>query len=272
MVNHRLEGGLIFFRLDVPGSDTMSQIHALASSSKDYANLCVRPPNRMDLLARQIAARFLEGRSAPALVMDMARKYAHMLGLSELPRISIKDNLGSHWLGRCIFRIGQQNVMEIQKSAMFDEVTLERVVAHEMCHHAEYLALTDQDLAKLKVGIRPPSHGKQWEVFAAKVNSVMGSGYVTETSDSSHILAPETKPYSLLIVEFGGGRLGYAVGVRITPKMQEFINRYIEKGGRVVKTTDPRWANAPRIGDGRFGVPPKPEDQGKLRALYEGAA
>ena len=95
----------------------------------------------------------------------------------------------------------------------------------------------------------------------------MGADFVTVTSDSSHMLAPETKPYWLLIQDFGG-RLGYAVGVRITPKMQTFIDRKInDYGAELVQVTDPRWAHGPRIGDGRFGIPSSPEDQMRLRDL-----
>lgn len=205
----------------------------------------------------------------------VAAKYARMLGVTELPKIVVRDNLGAKWLGRLIWRNGQQNVMELQSSIFSDESTLERVVAHEMVHHVEFLEFNEdaEAVALVKMGIKPREHGDRFQELARKVNSVAGANFVTEKSDSTYVLEQKTKPYFLLVSPMGpGGNLGYALGVRITPKMQKYIDKYVSGyEGRLVKTDDPRWANGPRIGEGGFAMPHAAEDRAKLQQLYDSA-
>lgn len=220
----------------------------------------------------RIVDRYLAARDSAALglIHKLATKYAHMLGVTELPKIVVRNNLGSRWLGRLIWRHGHENVMEIQESALVDERTLERIVAHEMAHHVEFLEITEEDLARIRIGIRPPEHGARWRELAHQINSTVGdSNFITETSDQAFVQAPETKPYVLLVSPIGSGSLGYAIGVRLSPKMQAYVDKYIANHkARLIKSTDPKWAHGPRIGDG-FAMPRDAEGKEKLKALYE---
>lgn len=201
-----------------------------------------------------------------ALVHRYCEKYARILGVDKLPKIFLRDNLGSKWLGRLTFRQGQENVMEIQARA-FSADALERVVAHEMAHHAEMLALGQERLARLKIGIKPADHGPEWEAYAAQINAVMGAGFVTKTSDQSYGLSTEVKPY-LLLIEPIGSRLGYAVGVRLSPKMREYADKHVAAGAKLVSSTDAAWARGPKIGSGRWAVPKEPPLQERLQQLF----
>ena len=202
-----------------------------------------------------------------ALVHRLVDKYARLLGVTELPDVAVRNNLRSKWLGRLTATRGKKNLMEIQVEALADEVTTERVVAHEMCHHVEMLELTDQDFEMLKVGIRPASHGPKWREQVAKVNAVMGADFVTEKSDANYAVAKTTKPYMLLITNTIGANLGYAIGVRMSPRMQTFTARRLEEGAKLLQTTDPKWAKGPKIGAG-WAVPREPEARAELERLF----
>jgi hypothetical protein len=227
-------------------------------------------------LAERVLARYLLARNTAglALVHKLAQKYAHMLGVTELPKIVVRNNLGAKWLGRLSWKKGQQNVMEIQESALGDEPTLERIVAHEMAHHVEMMGLeNDQEaLAKLRVGIKPQEHGERWQELAKKINSHVGdASFVTRTSDQSYVLETKTKPYLVLIEAVSRGSLGYAIGVRLSPKMQAYVDRHQQEyAAKLVTTTDPRWADGAKIGNG-WSMPREPEGKAKLQALYDGA-
>lgn len=226
-------------------------------------------------IAVRVARRYLEAGkhdgSLP-LIRQFAAKYARILGVAELPKIVIRDNLNSTWLGRCIYRRGQQNVMEVQASVLGDEATLERIVAHEMAHHVEYLQMTDEDFAReltlRRLRLAPKDHSKLWYDLAAKINAVAGANFVTKSSDASYVQNTEVKPYLLLVVPLDGSRLGWAVGVRPSPKMKAIIDRQVAAGGKLFKLTDAELSAGPPIGKG-WRVPREPELQQRLKKLYD---
>lgn len=203
-----------------------------------------------------------------------AAKYARILGVRELPIIKVHNNLGSKWLGRLSWTPGKPTVMQLQKSVFDNEGTLERIVAHEMCHHVEMLEYENDEtvLAGLRLGIKPLEHGPRWRELAAKINSVAGANFVTRTSDQTYTMPKETKPYVLLIRPTHDGKLVYSVGVRLSPKMKKYIDRYKENdNAKLVTTTDARFSKGPRIGDG-FSIPLDTEGKNKLRVLYDASA
>lgn len=221
--------------------------------------------------AARVAHRYLEAGKhdhSLALIRQFAVKYGRLLGEPSLPKIVIRDNLGSKWLGRLTFRKGSENVMEIQARALVDERTLERIVAHEMAHHVEMLGLTERDMSLLKVGIRPQSHGDRWKELAAKINAVAGAGFVTKDSDHDFVLTTETKPYLILIAPIGSNTLGYAIGMRPSPKQQRYIDQRLTNGAKLIRTTDATWVDGPKMGDG-WAVPRKPEEKERLQKLYD---
>lgn len=219
----------------------------------------------------RVARRYLEAGKydkALALIRKLATKYARILGVTSLPKITVRDNLGSSWLGRLTWRHGAENVMDIQARIVGDERTLERVVAHEMAHHVEFLELTENDVALIKQGIRPTAHGARWQELAAKINSIAGAGFVTKNSDHDYVESKETKPYFVLVTPINSGTLGYAIGVRISPRMQSFIDRRLAEGAKLIRTTDATWTNGPKIGGG-WAVPRQPDEKERLQKLYD---
>jgi hypothetical protein len=223
--------------------------------------------------AARVARRYLDAgkyEGGIALIRQLAVKYARMLGVAELPKIVVRDNLNSAWLGRCTFRRGQQNVMEIQAAVLGDEATLERIVAHEMAHHVEYLLFTEDDLARLRLPrqLRPKDHSKVWYDLAAKINAVAGAGFVTKESDASYVLDTKVKPFVVLVAPIDSTRLGFAVGVRLSPKMRAYADARIAQGAKMFPSTDATLSAGPKIGDG-WRVPRDPELQQLLKKLYD---
>lgn len=223
--------------------------------------------------AARVAHRYLEAGKHDggiALIRQFAVKYARILGVAELPKFVVRDNLNSSWLGRCIYRQGQQNVMEVQASVLGDEATLERIVAHEMAHHVEFLMFTEEDLSRLRLPrqLRPKDHSKVWYELAAKINAVAGAGFVTKESDATYVRNTTVKPFVVLVSPIDNSRLGFAVGVRLSPKMRAFADRRIAEGAKMFQSTDATLSAGPKIGDG-WRVPRDPELQQALKKLYD---
>ncbi len=100
----------------------------------------------------------------------------------EPPVVRLRDNLGSRWLGRSTWTSSrpETTLLEIQRSILGDARTLERVVAHEMIHHRDALAISKNEVALLRVGIRPESHGATFREGAA--SWPFGSGVIRTKS------------------------------------------------------------------------------------------
>jgi hypothetical protein len=224
-------------------------------------------------VAERVARRYTAGKHEGklAVIHRWVVEYARLLGVTELPKVQIRDNLGSKWLGRMTWQRGKPNVMEIQASVLGDDATLERIVAHEMCHHVEFLGFTEAEIKAIKHGIRPASHGSRWQELAAKVNAARGAGFVTKTSDQSYAVSTEAKPYFMLIAHYDGSTLGYAIAVRISPRQRSFMDRRLAEGAKLIQTTDATWAKgAAKIGAG-WSIPREPEARAKLEMLFAGA-
>lgn len=202
------------------------------------------------------------------------RKHLRILGEpSPLPRIAIVNHLGAKWHGRhTYFPKAGDYLMEVQRSVLADEPTLERIVAHETVHHAEAHALTDADRQLLRMGRGRHllSHGSSFTSRASKINSVMGPGFVTITSDQGYKATPSTKEFSLLIMPLERGMLGYQWAARLSPAMRAFIERKQAEGARLTTTRDERFTRGAKIGPGGWSVPRDDETRAKLASLYEG--
>lgn len=208
-----------------------------------------------------------------ARIESLIRKHMRILGVSgPLPRIALKNNLGSKWLGRhTYYPKAGDTLMEIQREVLVDDSTLERVVAHETVHHAEALELSEPDRALLRLGARLPGHGPEFRSRAAKINAVMGPGFVTVESDQGYKKATSTKEFFLLIVPILPGKLGYAWTVRPSPEILAYVERKKADGGRFVVTRDERFTRGAKLKrGGPFAVPQDAETQAKLATLYAG--
>ena len=213
-----------------------------------------------------------------AVIDDLIDKYMRMLSIDGAkPVVVVKTRIGASWLGRDRWtsRMPHTTTMELQRSIVGDPRTLERVVAHEMVHHRDNLALTPEQIHLVRLGIKPDSHGAAFRQGAAIINAVMGPDFVTKTSDQDYVEAPPERDLYLLIVPLGeyGGRLGFAWAARLSSEALSIVAKRALEGGKLVRTRDRRWTNS-RAKIKRFGGLSIPEVGSPLavdlRALYDG--
>jgi hypothetical protein len=168
------------------------------------------------------------------------------------------------------------SLIQIQARVLGHSRTLERVVAHEMIHHAEALRLKPGQVAMIRLGIKMLSHGKSFHEGAAIVNRLMGDNFVTVKSDSDDVFVPNAKEYYLLVASLipGSDRLGWAWAARLSPQMRDRIAEVLARGGKLIKTRDERWTVGPKIHKhGGMAYPSwsLPDLVADLRRLYEEA-
>lgn len=216
----------------------------------------------------------LSAAAVPDEALSLTAKYAEMLGSPTLPRVVVRDNVGSRWLGRTIWHPMHpgSTTIELQKVVLNHPDTMERVVAHEVIHHVEFVELTPEQVELFRNGrFKPAKHGRRFHELARRVNEERGDAqFVTEISDQSYVLESERK-FLVMVVEIAPGRFGYAYAVKLSPKMIGALKRYKENHRvvRVAESTQRKWSRGPRFGDGRYAVPTEPEEQEELRTLYE---
>lgn len=202
-------------------------------------------------------------------------KYMTILGVDgEHPVVKIRSHLGSRWLGRSTWRPSQPRttLLELQQSILGDDRTLERVVAHEVIHHRDAIAISASEVALLRLGIRPESHGATFREGAARINAVMGPGFVTETSDQDYQTTSARRTFVVLITPLPGGRLGWSWTARLGPRAADWVRELVARGSRLVHTTDERWTRGRKIERyGGYSVPRDSQDVTLLQELYASA-
>jgi hypothetical protein len=213
-------------------------------------------------------------------IRPLVRAYLAMLGISDVeePDIVVQDNVGSRWLGRWSMKwrndLPSRPLIQIQRAVLSDQRTLERVVAHEVVHHAEYLQMEPAEFNLFRLGIKPLGHGQRFRQLAAVLNARMGEGFVTEKSDQEYVVAPSGKRILLLISPTRIGRLGWQWATRLGPKAREWVQRKIAEGARLVEASDSDfvWTSGPRIEAWKgWAMPPDEQVASRLRDLYETA-
>jgi hypothetical protein len=201
-------------------------------------------------------------------------KYMGVLAIDgQRPIVKLRSNLGSRWLGRSTWssKRPRTTLLEIQQSILGDERTLERVIAHEMIHHRDALALSESSIALMGVGIKPESHGASFREGAARINAVMGPGFVTEVSDKEYSHTPSTKKFFVLITPLPDGRLGWTWAARLGAKAKTWADELVARGSRLVQTIDDRWTRGSKIVRyGGYSVPRDAQEAALLQALYTG--
>lgn len=218
----------------------------------------------------------MAGNGDVARIEGLIRKHLGILGeRGPLPRVALKANLGSTWLGRHTYYPNAGDaLMEVQREVLVDPETLERVVSHETVHHAEALAFTEEDRARIRLGIKPAEHGGGFRERAARINAVMGPGFVTVESDRSYKRDPKlVKDFFVLITPISSGRLGYQWAVRLSPEMQKYVEyQRVSGAGKLAATKDVRFTKGPKIKRlAGWAVPADQETQAKLASLYAAA-
>jgi len=217
-----------------------------------------------------------EAAGTSQLLEGLVDKYAAMLGVSVKPDVELRDNLGSRWLGQTSWRASRPHtsVIALQRSIVPDPRTLERVVAHEMIHHRDFMRMPPSELALVKLGIKPAGHGASFRQGAQLINSIMGPGFVTETSDQEYAVAASGKEYVVLVtllITGAGHRLGWSWASRLGPSARAWSEKKVGEGSRLVTTKDPQWLRGPKIEKyGGYAIPKTVEQAEALRKLYEG--
>lgn len=222
----------------------------------------------------------MRSKATPDEVIEIATRCMEILGHNGLlPEFVIVNNLGSEWLGRCTWKSSRLDttLIELQRRALVNKTTLERVLAHEMVHHWEFSQLTDDQVAAIRFGIKPISHGRLFFEGAARLNASLGDNFVTEKSDTSYEIPANTQEFYLLIMPMStrNNRLGWAWAVRPSAQGKGRITEECTtRDARLVMSTDERWLCGTKIA--RFGgmsLPPQDsEDAAELRRLYDNAA
>lgn len=162
-------------------------------------------------------------------------------------------------------------------------------------------------LRRIQLGIPGREHGEDFLQLAAILNQAAGDPkFVTVHSDESYERPTQTKkPYYVYVVPLGGNanHLGFSVAAKIGPKVSAWladralkrlalrwsgdargpgaagakldaalIEKMLANEERLFLTRDPWFLekNPPRLEVyGKIAVPPKPEEQAKIRDLYQ---
>ena len=192
-----------------------------------------------------------------------------------IPRIKIANSLTATWLGRDVYKSGDTNTtLEIQKRITDDEKTLDRILAHELIHHWEFLILNPKADSKNSYIQRAnhtyqgkqTSHGRPFRDWSAKINAVMGKDYVTEKSDSTYVLTSIDKDYYVLITpSVYKGKLGWGWAVRPSSIQWQIIKYNVEnRNAKLFKTRDDRFLRGTKIKRGSQSIPHSGTEEGKI--------
>ncbi len=208
--------------------------------------------------------------------LGLAKKVMHelmpILG-EQLPEPELKmvNQPRAGWLGRNNWRIFIKNgsiswdpntTITIQKYILSDETTLRRIIAHELCHHADALIEGVAELSRLSNfgmigyktflnGQRGSGHGSSWKKYAAKYNAKFGADFVTERSDESYVQEEMPIPAYYIMMRKDGEKIYYSVSSRMTQNIRGFVDRFAgEPNYRITKTTDREFMHAATIGSG----------------------
>jgi hypothetical protein len=186
-----------------------------------------------------------------------------------MPKFKIANNLSSKDLGTCIYspKDPSTTTIRLQKRILGDEVTLERILAHELIHHADFIT-NPTSRSKLLNQI-DGGHGKFFKQYAAKINSVKGADFVTEKSDGSYIEEDNQTEFFILISPLNNN-LGWSYTVRPSTKQREYIKRQLAEKSRLIKVKDRRFLTGPQIGLGKGrAIPRDPKFKELLERLYK---
>ena len=196
-------------------------------------------------------------KTAKAMDYGMVVNILHQLmpdvgGDLPTPELKIVNHARLAWLGRCEWVLGNPNtIIKLQKAICSDERTLRRIIAHELCHHEQYLVHWSKwNSGNFKLMVRlEGGHGKTFKEIAERWNAKHGKDFVTEKSDENNILEYDEKPFFVFMNRrIMGNRPTWQASIRITDKQRKFMMRKLQGEYRLVQTTDRRFINAPVIG------------------------
>lgn len=184
----------------------------------------------------------------------ITRKFLNMLpGGNEmpLPRLQVVDQLTANWNGIAIWEPQHPipGLIQIQKRGTEDKKTLERLVAHEVCHywsHYKIFVLREE-------GRKGHVPGGLWDKAAKIINNKMNEeDFITETSDASYVTKND-KTFYVLVTKGAEDRLGWVWFSRISPAMKKELDWLMADRPVAIVRTDREafifsGAKLPRIG------------------------
>ena len=184
-----------------------------------------------------------------------------------VPRIKVRDNLKSGWLGRTSWLRNDpgNTTIEIQRSILDDLKTVERVLAHELIHHCDFMKNPQPTRAA-------NPHGPYFHHWAERINSVMGKDFVNERSDTSYVEDVQ-KEFFVLISPWKPNDphspLGWAWTARPSTEQRAKIAELGRDGAKLFKTKNARFLKGPKIQRYmRWAVPHDQPTQQLLKELY----
>jgi hypothetical protein len=166
------------------------------------------------------------------------KHYADDLQLP-VPEIKIRNNVNSKTLGRCLWRKGAKNTtIELQKSIVDNEKTLNRVLIHELIHHYVFLTNPENDGSD--------GHGGAWRKKADELNKTLGADYISQTSDESY--EKNGKEYYIVIVpKAGSSRYSFISTVSPSMSQKATILELLKINGRIFKINDEYFAGVTKL-------------------------
>ena len=203
----------------------------------------------------------LKGRGVVAKAMDYGQLrniLSEMMGDVEgglpTPELKVVNHTRPRWGGLCRWELGQPNTtIEIQKAVTADERSFRRILAHELCHHEQYLVhwsgFTPQNfkfMTRLEGG-----HGRVFRQIMDRWNAKHGKDFVTVTSDKDILQEYEDKPFFVFMQRYFGGRPMWQASLCLTDRQLRYISGKRQGDYRLVQTGDRRFIHAPVIGSGK---------------------
>jgi hypothetical protein len=153
----------------------------------------------------------------------IAKKYLSMLpggSRMELPQVLIEDSPESDWDGITIWNADApiKGTIKLQEKCMNDPRTVDRLIAHEVCHHWQHMKVWEEgDSAIHRLG-----HGKSsyWWQAAQIINKIEGDDtFITEKSDASYV-SQHPKKFYVMIMKSQRGELGWIWFSRVTENLR----------------------------------------------------
>jgi hypothetical protein len=186
-------------------------------------------------------------------ISAMSDKYLAILGFEGVrPSIKLSGRVAAKWLGRCkphskTFdgetrrRAVVATTIEILRSVCSDERTLERVIAHEVVHHVQFLTQNRG------------GHGADFLDRAARINAVAGAGFVTVKcfEGDGYVLGPTHREF-FVMVRFVAGQYQASWSPTVTDRVAAEIGFHVHKYGARVFTSTESWLTlATKLGASR---------------------
>ena len=186
-------------------------------------------------------------------VTQIAQKYMDLLPPSAtgdtempIPKFTVVNNLVSKWNGIAMWDpSASETLIKIQKAITKDEQTLNRIIAHEICHAwAYWKCFTVQEYPAAKA--KGHTSTSAWYEAAHIINQREGDPlFITERSDETYVQTQEKSFYVYL--ESGPSGIWWAWFARVDEHLRRNllfrVRRCEERGGQctVIKSNDTRF-------------------------------